>query len=161
MPWIASTWQSRRPAGESAGRVCNRPRRLVPFLSDSNSVVGLWNAKSRRERGCAPCAARSGLARGFRGYGWPPSDLLSSAGLAETDGKDWAPPGRRPGEAAVRDALTWLEIHGGSPEVVEHWKGVLVGEGEADAAQPVPEDQPIQHRRRTRRRRRRFRPQPQ
>src|SRR5262249_55019771 len=24
-----------------------------------------------------------------------------------------------------REALTWLEIHGGSPEIVEHWKGLL------------------------------------
>jgi poly(A) polymerase len=59
-----------------------------------------------------------------------------------------------------RDALTWLEIHGHSPEVVEHWKGVLVGEGTADAGEVVPEAEGMPRRRRRRRRRRRFRPQP-
>jgi poly(A) polymerase len=65
-----------------------------------------------------------------------------------------------------REALVWLEIHGG-PEavgVVEHWKGVLVGEGEEQSAGAPPGvpaaegaggDQP---RRKRRRRRRRFRP---
>lgn len=59
-----------------------------------------------------------------------------------------------------RDALTWMDVHGGAPEVVEHWKGVLVGEGDitttpaADAAEAIP------RRRRRRRRRRRFRPAP-
>ena len=60
-----------------------------------------------------------------------------------------------------RDALTWMDIHGGSPEVVEHWKGVLVGEGDADTT-PLPgEAEPAPQRRRRRRRRRRFRPAPQ
>ena len=58
------------------------------------------------------------------------------------------------------DALTWLEIHGRSPEVVEHWKGVLVGEGNAGAVEPAAEAEPLPRRRR-RRRRRRFRPAPQ
>jgi len=58
-----------------------------------------------------------------------------------------------------REALTWLEIHGNAPEVVEHWKGVLVGEGEVDgAAAPVEsESEAPPYRRRRRRRRRRFR----
>jgi hypothetical protein len=60
-----------------------------------------------------------------------------------------------------RDALTWLEIHGHSPEIVEHWKGVLVGEGAADAAEMSAEAEGIPRRRRRRRRRRRFSPQPQ
>ena len=63
------------------------------------------------------------------------------------------------------ESLTWLEIHGGSPEVIEHWKGVLVGEGEDPTAAPMPagEGEPPPHRRRRRRRRRRrgFRPAPQ
>jgi poly(A) polymerase len=61
------------------------------------------------------------------------------------------------------EALVWMEIHGESPEVIEHWKGVLVGEGE-DRVAPMPQtdgeppvDQPHRRRRR-RRRRRRFRP---
>ena len=60
------------------------------------------------------------------------------------------------------ESLTWLEIHGGSPEVIEHWKGVLVGEGEDPTAAPMPagEGEPPPHRRR-RRRRRGFRPAPQ
>jgi poly(A) polymerase len=59
-----------------------------------------------------------------------------------------------------RDALAWMEIHGGAPEVVEHWKGVLVGEGDVDAAVPPDAAEPVPKRRRRRRRRRRFRPAP-
>lgn len=33
-----------------------------------------------------------------------------------------------------QDALTWLEIHGHAPEIVEHWRGFI----EALGAQPVP-----------------------
>jgi poly(A) polymerase len=66
-----------------------------------------------------------------------------------------------------REALVWMEIHGGTPDVpvvLEHWKGVLAGEGmsenEAAPGQPpldgAPGDQP--RRKRRRRRRRRFRP---
>jgi poly(A) polymerase len=54
-----------------------------------------------------------------------------------------------------RDALTWLEIHGQVPEVIEHWRGFVEAaasyEGEAQ-----PPDAP--RRRRRRRRRRPFRP---
>lgn len=32
------------------------------------------------------------------------------------------------------DALTWLDIHGGAPEIVEHWRGFI----EALGAQPAP-----------------------
>ena len=52
-----------------------------------------------------------------------------------------------------REALTWLEIHGRSPEVLEHWRGFIeattAAEGE-EAETPPP-------RRRRRRRRRGFR----
>ena len=49
-----------------------------------------------------------------------------------------------------REALTWLEIHGHAPEVLEHWRGFIeaAGSDQAEAA-----DAP--HRRRRRRRRRR------
>ena len=61
-----------------------------------------------------------------------------------------------------REALTWMEIHGDSPEVVEHWMGILDEHGDAP---PPPEegggdgDQPtaaadMPHKRRRRRRRR-------
>ena len=54
-----------------------------------------------------------------------------------------------------RDALTWLEIHGQVPEVIEHWRGFMEAastfEGEPGAAEAPP-------RRRRRRRRRSFRP---
>jgi poly(A) polymerase len=71
-----------------------------------------------------------------------------------------------------REALVWMEIHGGSPQVagvVEHWKGVLVGEGE-DSAAPIPppvervegdgggQGDQLPRRKRRRRRRRRSRP---
>ena len=55
-----------------------------------------------------------------------------------------------------RDAMTWLEIHGQAPDVVEHWRGFIEAagayEGEAESG-----DKP---RRRRRRRRRRFRSTP-
>jgi len=56
------------------------------------------------------------------------------------------------------EALTWLEIHGHSPEVLEHWRGFIEAAktfvpGEQDAA-----DGPPPRRRRRRRRRRPFRP---
>jgi poly(A) polymerase len=75
------------------------------------------------------------------------------------------------------DALTWLEIHGHAPTLIEHWQGVLAdvasertapGDGEeagdnaGNLAHPhaqSPEDAPPTGRRRRRRRRRR-RPQP-
>ena len=55
-----------------------------------------------------------------------------------------------------REALTWLEIHGHSPEVLEHWRGFIEAAktfvpGEQDAAEGP-------RRRRRRRRRRPFRP---
>ena len=58
-----------------------------------------------------------------------------------------------------REALTWMEIHGGTPEVVEHWITVLAERG---AEEPVGQagaeaDRP---KRRRRRRRRRVRPVP-
>jgi poly(A) polymerase len=68
--------------------------------------------------------------------------------------------------AIFREALTWLEIHGDVPEIVEQWKALLAHAGaygetagevagdDARAEQPAP-------RRRRRRRRRRFRPAPQ
>jgi poly(A) polymerase len=54
--------------------------------------------------------------------------------------------------AAFREALTWLEIHGESPETLEHWKGFIEAAGafEAEAAAAGAP------RRRRRRRRRRF-----
>jgi poly(A) polymerase len=56
-----------------------------------------------------------------------------------------------------REAMTWLEIHGQAPDVVEHWRGFLEAagayEGEAETG-----DKPA--RRRRRRRRRRFRSTP-
>jgi poly(A) polymerase len=63
-----------------------------------------------------------------------------------------------------RDALTWLEIHSGAPELIEHWQALLAesrssapaGEG-GDQGSELP---PMQRRRRRRRRRRRFSPTP-
>jgi poly(A) polymerase len=52
-----------------------------------------------------------------------------------------------------RDALTWLEIHGQVPEVIEHWRGFIEAaasyEGDAESA-----DAPRRRRRRRRRHRR-------
>jgi poly(A) polymerase len=62
-----------------------------------------------------------------------------------------------------REALTWLEIHGDAPELVEHWKALLP---EAGAPREAPHDgetetPPLRRRHRRRRRRRRFSPAPE
>ena len=54
-----------------------------------------------------------------------------------------------------RDALTWLEIHGQVPEVVEHWRGFMEA---AASFEGEPGNEPAPPRRRRRRRRRSFRP---
>jgi poly(A) polymerase len=64
-----------------------------------------------------------------------------------------------------RDALTWLEIHGNAPDLVDHWKTVLPDGGRASEAPaaggPAGEgagddsQQPFRRRRRRRRKRRR------
>jgi poly(A) polymerase len=48
-----------------------------------------------------------------------------------------------------REALTWLEIHGEAPEVLEHWRGFIEAAG---ASEPEPGDAPPRRRRRRRRR---------
>jgi hypothetical protein len=60
-----------------------------------------------------------------------------------------------------RDALTWMEIHGGAPETVDHWKAVLADSSPTDMPPPEPAGEnvpPSGRRRRRRRRGRRFRP---
>ena len=60
-----------------------------------------------------------------------------------------------------REALTWMEIHGDSPNVVEHWMGILDEGGVPESAedrgeeQPPPAGMPSKKRRRRRRRGRR------
>jgi poly(A) polymerase len=63
-----------------------------------------------------------------------------------------------------REALTWMEIHGDSPDVVEHWMGILDEGGDAPAEseedgggdeQPTAGEMPHKRRRRRRRRGRR------
>ena len=57
-----------------------------------------------------------------------------------------------------REALTWLEIHSETPDVVEHWITVLAERGADEPVGLVPEGERPPRRRR--RRRRRFRPTP-
>jgi poly(A) polymerase len=60
-----------------------------------------------------------------------------------------------------RDALTWLEIHSGPRELVEHWQALLAESRTSDTAgDEASEPPPMQRRRRRRRRRRRFSPTP-
>jgi hypothetical protein len=64
------------------------------------------------------------------------------------------------------DALTWLEIHGQSPDLVAHWKALTPQSGEsAEAGPPAADGEtpgPFTRRRRRRRRgRRRFTPPPE
>jgi poly(A) polymerase len=54
-----------------------------------------------------------------------------------------------------RDALTWLEIHGDSPALVEHWKAMPVEGGAVEAPIDGADVDPAPSRRRRRRRRRR------
>jgi hypothetical protein len=51
-----------------------------------------------------------------------------------------------------REALTWLEIHGHAPEVLEHWRGFLEASGSDDPAQEAADGAPVRRRRRRRRR---------
>jgi hypothetical protein len=55
------------------------------------------------------------------------------------------------------DALTWLDIHGGSKELVSHWNAVLAERGSEPAPSEAAEGEHPPLRRRRRRRRRRFR----
>ena len=54
-----------------------------------------------------------------------------------------------------REALTWLEIHGQAPDVLEHWRGFIEAAGTFEAEQ---EEGSPPRRRRRRRRRKTFRP---
>ncbi len=56
-----------------------------------------------------------------------------------------------------REALTWLEIHGEAPDVVDHWKALVADRGGSEQAVEGAEAgaSPFQPRRRRRRRRRR------
>ena len=61
--------------------------------------------------------------------------------------------------APFREALTWLELHGQSPEVVEHWRGFVEAAGTYEAADGEAASAPAPapaHRRRRRRRRRSY-----
>jgi hypothetical protein len=60
--------------------------------------------------------------------------------------------------AIFREALTWLEIHGDTPELVEHWKAILSeGAPATEAPAESAEGPPVTFERRKRRRRRRRR----
>jgi poly(A) polymerase len=52
-----------------------------------------------------------------------------------------------------REAMTWLEIHGSAPEVVEHWRGFIEAAG-AYEGEAASTEKPTTRRRRRRRRRR-------
>jgi poly(A) polymerase len=55
--------------------------------------------------------------------------------------------------APFQDALTWLDIHGNAPEVLEHWRGFLEAAATFEPdAEPGPPDRPRRRRRRRRRR---------
>jgi poly(A) polymerase len=62
------------------------------------------------------------------------------------------------------DALTWLDIHGGQPDLTEHWKAIAAtraADQTTDTTDTTAAEAPAQRTRRRRRRRRRFRPTPQ
>jgi poly(A) polymerase len=51
-----------------------------------------------------------------------------------------------------REALTWLEIHGGAPELLEHWRGFVEAAGAFEAEAGAGQSPPPRRRRRRRRR---------
>jgi len=55
-----------------------------------------------------------------------------------------------------REAITWLDIHGQAPDLVEHWRGFIEAAGAFEGEAEATDGQPP--RRRRRRRRRSFRP---
>jgi poly(A) polymerase len=59
------------------------------------------------------------------------------------------------------DTLTWMEIHGRSPDIVAHWKAALAERGTEQPPAEALESEPPPFRRRRRRRRRRVRPAPE
>src|SRR6185295_10175093 len=59
--------------------------------------------------------------------------------------------------AIFPEALTWLEIHGDVPELVEHWKAILAEGGATEAPAENADTPPATFERRKRRRRRRRR----
>jgi poly(A) polymerase len=60
-----------------------------------------------------------------------------------------------------REALTWMEIHGGAPELVDGWKTITAENDAADPRAAVLDGEPPPFRKRRRRRRRGVRPAPQ
>ena len=52
-----------------------------------------------------------------------------------------------------REALTWLEVHGDAPDVVEHWITVLAERGTDEPVGALPDGERPPRRRRRRRRR--------
>jgi poly(A) polymerase len=59
-----------------------------------------------------------------------------------------------------REALTWLEIHAGNPELLEHWRGFVEAAGTYEGEAGAEGEAAAPPRRRRRRRRRSFRPTP-
>ena len=59
-----------------------------------------------------------------------------------------------------REALTWLEIHGGAPELVDGWKAIMAEDDASEPPAAVLDGEPPPFRKRRRRRRRRIRPAP-
>jgi poly(A) polymerase len=52
-----------------------------------------------------------------------------------------------------KEAMTWLEIHGRAPEVLEHWRGFIEAAATFEPGTEVAEEAPPKRRRRRRRRR--------
>lgn len=52
-----------------------------------------------------------------------------------------------------QEALTWMDIHGQAPEVLEHWRGFVEAAGAFEVDAATPESRPRRRRQRRRRRR--------
>jgi len=55
-----------------------------------------------------------------------------------------------------REAMTWLEIHGQAPEVLEHWRGFIEAAGAFEPEAEVAGTEEAAPKRKRRRRRRRY-----
>ncbi len=55
--------------------------------------------------------------------------------------------------SVFREALTWLEVHGGDPAIVEYWTAQAAGAPSPQTPSEGAEEQPFRRRRRRRRRR--------
>ena len=109
---------ARQPARAARPRAAAGPRRRS--IADDEA--------SDRRRPAGPRLGELPLAR--RDVERLRQILVAAAAAARSDAPARGRSARSTHRSIFREALTWLEIHGGAPELVEHWKA-LAGRGAA------------------------------